>query len=45
VASALRIEAQQQARTLRGYDDGHAEILHDANAMKRVNQLLSERFD
>lgn len=44
-ASALRMEAQQQARALRGYDDGHAGILRDANAIERVNQLLSERFD
>lgn len=45
LASALRMEAQQQARTLRGYDDGHAGILRDANAIERVNELLSERFD
>jgi len=42
--SALRMEAQQQARTLRGYDDGHADILHDADAIAWVNHLLSERF-
>ncbi len=44
LVSALRSEAQQQARTLRGYDDGHADILHDADAIAWVNRLLSERF-
>ena len=45
MASALRMEAQQQASTLRGYDDDHSGILHNADAVERVNQLLSERFD
>jgi hypothetical protein len=45
LSSALRMEAQQQVRTLRGYDDGHNTILRDADAIERVNQLLSDRFD
>jgi len=45
LASALRMQAQEQALTLRGYDVGHAEILHDEEAVKYVQQLLVERFD
>jgi len=44
LVSALRIEAQRQARTLRGYDDGHTDILHDSDAISWVNRLLAERF-
>jgi pimeloyl-ACP methyl ester carboxylesterase len=45
LSSALRMEAQLQARTQRGYDNGHAGILHNSDAVERVNQLLSDRFD
>ena len=45
MASALRAEAQQQASTLRSYDNGHSDILDNPDVVERVNGLLSERFD
>jgi len=44
LASAQHVEAQLQARTLRGCDDGHTDILRDSDAIAWVNRLLSERF-
>jgi pimeloyl-ACP methyl ester carboxylesterase len=44
LVSALRMEAQRQARTLRGYDDRHTDILHDSDVISWVNRLLAERF-
>jgi hypothetical protein len=45
VASQLRPEAQAQALTLRGLDQGHVEILESREALDRLNLLLSQRFD
>ena len=44
VNSALRIEAQKQARSIRGYDEGHVAILRNPDVAERVNQILAERF-
>jgi pimeloyl-ACP methyl ester carboxylesterase len=45
MTSSLRVEAQAQALTQHGYDDDHAGILHNDDAIDRVHWLLSERFE
>lgn len=42
IASQLRPEAQQQARTERGFDETHTSILKSPAVAARVNQILSE---
>ena len=41
IASQLRPEAQEEARSLRGFDATHVGILEDAAAISRVNEILS----
>jgi pimeloyl-ACP methyl ester carboxylesterase len=44
VASQTRIEAQEQAATIRALDYGHVDILHSQEAVERLNYLLDHRF-
>jgi hypothetical protein len=44
VASQARLEAQQQAASVRAFDAGHLEILSRPEVIARVNQLLADRF-
>jgi pimeloyl-ACP methyl ester carboxylesterase len=44
VASQARLEAQEQAASVRAFDAGHAEILSNPEVIARVNRLLDERF-
>jgi pimeloyl-ACP methyl ester carboxylesterase len=44
LASQARLEAQEQAATIRALDRRHVEILSSAEAIARVNRLLAERF-
>ncbi len=44
VASQARLEAQQQAATIRAFDHGHVDILHSREAVDRLNLLLADRF-
>ena len=45
VASQLRPEVQEEARTMRALDRGHVEILDSPEARERLNTLLAQRFD
>jgi pimeloyl-ACP methyl ester carboxylesterase len=40
LASQLRPHAQEQARTLRGYDEGHVSILRSAAVISEINEIL-----
>jgi pimeloyl-ACP methyl ester carboxylesterase len=42
IGSQLRAEAQEEARTLRGYDETHTGILDSAAVAAHVNALLAE---
>ena len=42
IASQLRPEAQEEARSLRGFDDTHVGILSDPAAIARVNEILAD---
>lgn len=44
VASQARLEAQEQAASVRAFDYGHVEILHSPEAVARLNRLLVGRF-
>jgi hypothetical protein len=44
VASLARIEAQEQAVTIRALDYGHVDILHSPEMVARLNFLLDHRF-
>jgi pimeloyl-ACP methyl ester carboxylesterase len=44
VASQARIEAQEQAVTIRAMDYGHVDILHSPEVVARLNYLLDHRF-
>jgi pimeloyl-ACP methyl ester carboxylesterase len=44
VASQARLEAQEQAASVRAFDAGHVEILSSPDVIARVNRLLDERF-
>ena len=44
VASQARVEAQEQALTIRAWDYGHVDILHSREAVARVKLLLDNRF-
>ena len=44
VTSQARLEAQEQAVTIRAFDHGHVEILRSEEAVARVNRLLAGRF-
>ena len=41
LSSQLRDAAQDQARTIRGFDEGHVSILHSDAVVRNVNELLS----
>ncbi len=41
--SMLRMEAQEQAAQMFGFDAGHAEVLREPAAVARVHHLLTER--
>jgi len=41
LSSQLRDAAQDQARTIRGFDEGHVSILHSEAVVSNVNELLS----
>jgi hypothetical protein len=45
VASQARLEAQEQAQSIRALDYGHVPILHSPEAIERLNGLLERRFD
>ncbi|MBE2212750.1 MAG: hypothetical protein IAE82_02690 [Opitutaceae bacterium] len=40
IASQLRAEAQEEARSPRGFDAGHTGILHHLEAIAHLNRLL-----
>jgi len=42
IKSQLRPEAQAEARSLRGFDAGHSDILASPASVARVNEILSE---
>jgi pimeloyl-ACP methyl ester carboxylesterase len=42
VASELRPEAQEEARSMRGYDEDHMSILASPAVVARVNEILAE---
>jgi hypothetical protein len=44
VASQARVEAQEQALTIRAWDYGHVDILHSREAVARMKLLLDDRF-
>ena len=44
VASQARLEAQEQAASVRAFDSGHMEILSSPEVIAHVNRLLGERF-
>jgi pimeloyl-ACP methyl ester carboxylesterase len=44
VASQARLEAQEQAATMRALDYSHGPILHSDETVSRLNQLLAARF-
>jgi pimeloyl-ACP methyl ester carboxylesterase len=44
VASQARVEAQEQALSVRAWDYGHVQILHSPEAVTRMNRLLDDRF-
>jgi hypothetical protein len=41
-SSALRLEAQEEAQTVRGFDYTHTEILKSPEVSARLNRILSE---
>jgi pimeloyl-ACP methyl ester carboxylesterase len=45
VASQARLEAQEQAQSIRALDYGHVPILHSPEVIGRINSLLEQRFD
>lgn len=45
VASQLRPRAQAQAESQRGFDCDHVEILQDPAVLKRLREVLTERFE
>lgn len=45
VASQARIEAQEQAATVRAFDHGHTQILRSPEIVERVGRLLAQRFE
>jgi pimeloyl-ACP methyl ester carboxylesterase len=45
LASQMRIEAQEEALSIRAWDYGHVDILHSPEAIARMNLLLDERFE
>ncbi|MBW2187370.1 MAG: hypothetical protein JRG71_13535, partial [Deltaproteobacteria bacterium] len=42
--SQLRIEAQNAAITIRGFNAGHVEILHDPLVVQELNFILADRL-
>jgi pimeloyl-ACP methyl ester carboxylesterase len=44
LASQARLEAQEQAASVRAYDYGHVAILASPEARERLNALLAQRF-
>lgn len=40
LSSQLRADAQVQAQTIRGFDEGHVSILHSTDVINSVNSLL-----
>ena len=44
LASQARIEAQEEALTIRAWDYDHAGILHSPEVVERMNLLLNNRF-
>ena len=42
LASQLRPEAQEEARTIRGYDEDHTSILRSAAVAAQLNAILAE---
>ena len=44
VASQARLEAQEEALSVRALDLGHVDILESPLTLERVNRLLGERF-
>ena len=44
VASQARIEAQDQALSIRALDFGHFDIMRSPEAVERMNLLLNSRF-
>lgn len=44
LASQARIEAQEEALTIRAWDYDHAGILHSPEVVERMNLLLNSRF-
>ena len=45
VASQARLEAQEQARSIRALDYGHVPILHSPEVIERLNLPPGHRFD
>jgi pimeloyl-ACP methyl ester carboxylesterase len=45
MASQTRMEAQEEALSVRAWDYSHADILRSPEAVARMNLLLHERFD
>ena len=45
LTSQLRTHAQEQARTLRGYDEGHVSILKSAAVISEINEILLGAVD
>ncbi len=45
VASQARIEAQEQAQSIRALNYGHVPILHSPEVIQRINWLLEQNFD
>jgi hypothetical protein len=44
VKSQARLEAQEQAESVRALNYGHVPILSSPEAVARINRLLAERF-
>jgi hypothetical protein len=44
LASQARLEAQEQAASVRAYDYGHVAILASPEVRERLNALLAQRF-
>ena len=42
LTSQLRAEAQEEALSLRGYDEDHTSILRSPAVAARLNQILAE---
>lgn len=43
--SQLRLDAQEQAQLVRGFDEGHVTILSNANVISLVNEILQREDD